>query len=353
MGLLESTIARIEKPDARAAAAAAARQDRLTKPQGSLGELEALSVKIAGILGSERPRLGPGAVFVMAGDHGVCAEGVSAYPATVTRQMAANILAGGAGINVLARRAGARVVLADVGMASDLAPTPGLYIKKVRRGAGNIASGPAMSRDEARRSIEAGIEVFEAELSREPFSIAATGDLGIGNTTPSAAIAAVYSGHPPREIAGRGTGLDDAGLERKIRAIELALATNAPDPRDGLGVLAAVGGLELGGIAGVILAAAANRIPVLVDGFISGAGALIAHSIAPISADYMIAAHLSGDSGQRFMLEALGQRPLLALGMRLGEGTGAALAMTICDAACRCLDEMATFDEAGVSGKGS
>jgi len=351
MSLLESTIAQIREPDAGAIAEAAARQDRLTKPQGSLGELEALSIKIAGIVGSGRPRLGPGAVFVMAGDHGVCAEGVSAYPAEVTLEMARNIARGGAGINALARKAGARVVVADLGMACDLAPAPGIHIKKVRRGAANIARGPAMSRDEARRSVEAGIEVFEAELAREAFAIAATGDMGIGNTTPSTAIASVYTGRAPRELAGRGTGVDDAGLERKIRAIELALAANRPDPEDALGVLAAVGGLEIGGIAGLILAAAARRVPILVDGFISGAGALVAQGLCPLAARYMIAAHVSGDSGHRFMLEALGLKPLLSLGMRLGEGTGAALAMTLCDAACRALDEMATFEEAGVSGK--
>ena len=206
-----------------------------------------------------------------------------------------------------------------------------------------------MSRDEARRSVEVGIEVFEAEFAKEAFGIAATGDMGIGNTTPSAAIAAVMTGAPLRSVVGRGTGVDDAGLERKATAIERALSMNKPDPKDALGVLAAVGGFEIGAIAGTILAAAAHRVPVLVDGFISGAGALIARGLCPLAADYMIASHVSVEPGHRAILAALGLSPLLDLGLRLGEGTGAALAMMLCDAACRVLDEMATFDEAGVS----
>jgi len=351
MNLLESTIARISEPDRDAAASARARQDTLTKPRGSLGRLEDLSVKIAGIAGCPRPRLAPGAVFVMAGDHGVCAEGVSAYPSEVTAQMVLNFLGGGAAINVLARREGARVVVVDVGVASDLAPSPNLYIKKVRPGTANMALGPAMSRDEARRAVEAGIEAFETEFARAPFGIAATGDMGIGNTTPSTALAALFTGKSPRELVGRGTGVDDAGLERKVSAIERALSVNAPSPSDALGALAAVGGLEIGAIAGAMLAAAANRVPVLVDGFISGAGALIARGLAPLSVEYMIAAHASADNGHRAMLASLGLEPLLDLGMRLGEGTGAAIAFGICDAACKTLDEMATFGDAGVSEK--
>jgi nicotinate-nucleotide--dimethylbenzimidazole phosphoribosyltransferase len=352
MDLLNSTIARVVRPDESIRAAARARQDILTKPNGSLGDLEGLSVKIAGIVGSARPRLKGSAIFLMAGDHGVAARGVSAYPSEVTVQMLANILHGGAGINVLARCVGARVVATDVGIAADFDAAPGLYIKKVRRGTADMSIGPAMSRDEARRSIEAGIEVFETELACERFSIAATGDLGIGNTTPSTALAALFSGRPPRDIAGRGTGLDDAGLERKIAVVERALAVNKPESSDPLGALARVGGLEIGAIAGTILAAAADRIPVVVDGFISGAGALVAAGLCPASADYMIAGHLSGDVGHRVMLETLGLEPLLSLGLRLGEGTGAALAISVCEAACRVLDEMATFGEAGVAEKG-
>jgi nicotinate-nucleotide--dimethylbenzimidazole phosphoribosyltransferase len=349
MILLESTIARVRDIDSGAASAARERQDFLTKPKGSLGVFEELSIRIAGITGSSRPRPGHGAVFVMAGDHGVCEEGVSAYPQEVTPQMMQNFLRGGAGINVLARCANARVVITDVGIASDLKPEPGLYIKKIAYGTRNMAKGPAMDRDQARRAVEVGIEVFEAEYDKEAFGIAATGDMGIGNTTPSSAIVAVMTGAATRDVVGRGTGIDDAGLERKISAIDRAIALNRPDRADALGVLAAVGGFEIGAIAGVILAAAAHRMPVLVDGFISGAGALIARGLCPAAAEYMIAAHASVEPGHRIMLGALGLKPILDLGFRLGEGTGAAVAMMLCDAACRVLDEMATFDEAGVS----
>jgi nicotinate-nucleotide--dimethylbenzimidazole phosphoribosyltransferase len=349
MTLLKTTIADIRSVDLSSAETARKRQDLLTKPRGSLGAFEEIASRIAGITGSPRPRLGPGAIFVMAGDHGVCEEGVSAYPREVTREMVENILAGGACINVLARRAGARVVVADVGVAADIPPRSGLYIKKTAYGTKNMAKGPAMDRDQARRCIEAGIEIFEAEYERESFGIAATGDMGIGNTTPSSAIVAVMAGAKPREVVGRGTGIDDSGLERKVTAVERAIEVNHPDESDALGVLAAVGGFEIGAIAGVILAAAARRVPVLIDGFISGAGALIARGLCPASAEYMIAAHASVEPGHKIMLETLGLKPLLDLGFRLGEGTGAAVAMMLCDAACRVLDEMATFGEAGVS----
>ncbi|HTX73335.1 MAG TPA: nicotinate-nucleotide--dimethylbenzimidazole phosphoribosyltransferase [Rectinemataceae bacterium] len=349
MTVLESTIASISEPDARAAETARRRQGRLTKPPGSLGILEDVSVRIAAITGNPRPRLGQGIVFVMAADHGVCDEGISAFPPEVTPQMVLNFVRGGAGINVLARRAGARIAVTDVGVNADLEPAEGLYIRKIARGTGNIARGPAMTREEARKSIEVGIEVFEAELARQDFGIAATGDMGIGNTTSSAALLCALAGVEPRAAAGRGTGIDARGLERKIAVIERALALNRPQPDDALGALAAVGGFEIGAIAGTILAAAGRRIPVLIDGFISGAAALVARGLCPASLKYAIASHCSAESGHRLMLEALGLRPLLDLGLRLGEGTGAALAMPLCDAACRILDEMATFDEAGVS----
>lgn len=349
MTLLDKTIAAIGEPDRGAAEAARARHASLTKPQGSLGLLEELSIRIAGMTGKARPTLGSGAVFVMAGDHGVCAEGVSAFPQEVTPQMLQNFIRGGAGINVLARAAGARVVVTDAGVVPDLEPATGLYLKKVGHGTRNMATGPAMTRDEARRSVEIGIEVFEAEFARERFGIAATGDMGIGNTTPSAAIVAVIAGASVPSVVGRGTGIDDAGVSRKISAIERAISLNAPDPTDALGVLAAVGGFEIGAIAGSILAAAAHRVPILVDGFISGAGALIAKGLCPLSAEYMIAAHASVEPGHQAMLRHLGLKPILDLGLRLGEGTGAALAMPICASACKILDEMATFGEAGVS----
>jgi nicotinate-nucleotide--dimethylbenzimidazole phosphoribosyltransferase len=351
MDLLESTISAIRPASRASADAARARQDELTKPRGSLGRLEALSIRIAAMCGTDRPRLGPGAVFVMAGDHGVAAEGVSLYPPEVTAQMVANILSGGASINVLARAAGARVIAADLGVAVPIPPAPGLWARKIRAGSSNIALGPAMSRDEAVRALEAGIEIFEAEYAAMAFGIAATGDMGIGNTTPSAAMASVFLGLPPADIVGRGTGLDDAGLARKAAIVEKALAANHPDPADGLAVLACLGGFEIGAIAGVCLAAAARRLPVVIDGFISTAGALVAASLAPEARDFMIAGHVSSERGHRAMLDHLGLEPVLDLGLRLGEGTGAALAMPICRAACRILDEMATFAEAGVSDK--
>lgn len=353
MNLLDKTIASIVPSDKEAMAKARAREDDLTKPRGSLGLLEDVAVKIAAMRGTARPRIdaGSGIVFVMAGDHGVTAEGVSLYPAEVTVQMIANILAGGAAINVLSRAAGTRVVVTDAGVAADIAEAPGLYGRKIGKGTRNIAQGPAMTRDEARRAVEAGIEVFEAEYTAKPFQIAATGDLGIGNTTPSAAIAAVYTGLPPSRVVGRGTGLDDAGLARKAAVVERALATNRPDASDALDVLAKVGGFEIGAIAGTCLAAAARRIPVVVDGFISTAGALIAAGLAPASTDYMLAAHSSAEGCHPAMLGRLGLVPLLDLGLHLGEGTGSALAIPLCVAACRILDEMATFSEAGVSDK--
>jgi nicotinate-nucleotide--dimethylbenzimidazole phosphoribosyltransferase len=351
MSLLDNTLAAIRPADREAAAAAQAREDNLTKPRGSLGLLEEVAVKIAAMRGTARPRLGPGAVFVMAADHGVAAEGVSLYPQEVTAQMVANFLAGGAAINVLSKAAGARVVVTDVGVASDIPPSSALYSRKIAPGTANMARGPAMTRDQARRSIEAGMEVFEAECTKEAFHNAATGDMGIANTTPSAAIAAVLMGQPPRSMVGRGTGVDDAGMDRKVTAIEKAISANRPDSSDALDVLAKVGGFEIGAIAGVCLAAAARRMPVVVDGFISTAGALIAASLAPAAKDYMLAAHASAEGGHRAMLAHLGLKPLLDLGLRLGEGTGSALAIPLCVAACRILDEMATFSEAGVSDK--
>lgn len=351
MSTLETTLSKIREPDRGAEEEARRKQASLTKPAGSLGDLESLSIKIAGIQGRADPRVEPGAVFVMAGDHGVCAEGVSAYPPEVTAQMVLNFVKGGAAINALAKCAGARVVVADVGVAVDFDSSIPIYHNKIAHGTKNMATGPAMSHDEAVKSIETGIEVFEAEMSAAPFHIAATGDMGIGNTTASSAIASVFTGASARQLAGRGTGIDDAGLERKIRTIERALQVNAPDPADPIGTLAAVGGFEIGALAGVILASAAHKIPVVVDGYISGAAALLARALSPLSVEYVIAGHLSADVGHGIMLEALGLKPLLSLGMRLGEGTGAALAMTLCSAACRALNEMATFESAGVANK--
>jgi len=343
-------VAEIQPLDQEAMAAARARQDTLTKPAGSLGRLEELSVQLAGITGQPQPKIAHKAVICCAGDHGVVAEGVSAFPQAVTPQMVANILAGGAAISVLARQAGARVKVVDVGVAANLAAHPDLYECKIAWGTRNLAQGPAMTREEAQRSIEVGIFVLEAELA-SGLDIIATGEMGIGNTTPATAIVAALTGLPVRQLAGRGTGLDDKGLEHKIAVIERALQINRPDPTDALDVLAKVGGYEIGAIAGIILAAAAHRLPVVVDGFISTAGALIAAGLCPLVKDYCIASHNSVEVGHQAMWRHLGLEPLLDLNMRLGEGTGAVLAMQLAEAACRILNEMATFASAGVSGK--
>ena len=349
---IEKIISQIQPLDPTAMAAARARQNELTKPPGSLGRLEELSIRVAGITGDPRPKLKHKVVLVMAGDHGVVAEGVSAYPQEVTPQMVANFLHGGAAINVLSRHVGARVVVVDMGVAADIPPHPDLRVRKVAYGTHNIAHRPAMSRDQALQCLENGAEVFQEQLALG-LDILATGDMGIGNTTPSAAIAAAITEHPVEEIAGRGTGVDDSGLGRKIQAIQRALQANQPDPADGLDVLAKVGGFEIGGLAGAILAAAANRRPIVIDGFISTAAAMIAVSLAPVVRDYLIAAHTSMELGHHLMMKWLGVAPLLDLQMRLGEGTGAALAMSLVEAACKTLDEMATFNEAGVSDKES
>jgi nicotinate-nucleotide--dimethylbenzimidazole phosphoribosyltransferase len=345
---VEDLIAQIGPLDGTAMAAARARQDMLTKPRGSLGRLEALSVQLAGITGNPRPSLQHKVIITMAGDHGVVAEGVSAYPQAVTPQMVYNFLRGGAAINVMARHVGARVIVVDMGVAAVLEAHPNLVDKKVALGTGNIARGPAMSREQAGRALLAGAEVVEAEISRG-LDILGTGDMGIGNTTPSTAIAAALTGQPVAELAGRGTGVDDAGLARKVAAVQRALAANQPDRGDALDVLAKVGGFEIGGLAGAILAAAAHRRPAVIDGFISTAAAMIAVGLAPQVRPYLVAAHRSQERGHALMLEWLALTPLLDLDMRLGEGTGAALGISLAEVACKILGEMATFGEAGVS----
>jgi nicotinate-nucleotide--dimethylbenzimidazole phosphoribosyltransferase len=346
---IEETCAAIAPLDEAAKAAARARQNVLTKPAGSLGRLEALAVQLAGITGKTVPSVERKTVIVLAGDHGVVAEKVSAYPSDVTAQMVLNFLRGGAAINVLARQAGARVVVADVGVAADLPDDPNLLVLKIARGTGNFVHGPAMSREQATRAIEAGIQIVSGEVARG-LDLVATGEMGIGNTTPASAIVAVYSGLPVVEVTGRGTGVDDAGLERKVEAIERAIALHRPDGADPLGVLASVGGVEIGAIAGVCIGAAAHGVPVLVDGFISAAGALIAAELCPAVTPYLIASHLSVERGHAVLWDLLGLDPLLDLDLRLGEGTGAVLAMHLVEAACRIMAEMATFAEAGISG---
>jgi nicotinate-nucleotide--dimethylbenzimidazole phosphoribosyltransferase len=290
------------------------------------------------------------AIFTMAGDHGVVAEGVSKYPQEVTPQMVANFVAGGAGINALARQAGASVVVVDMGVAAPLdvlAASGKIISKRIGPGTANLAQGPAMSRLQAVAALEAGIEV--AMQAAGTVDLLGTGDMGIGNTTPSSAIVAVFSGRPVAEVTGHGTGIDPGQFAHKVAVIERGLRVNRPDPADGLDVLSKVGGFEIGGIAGLILGAAALKKPVVVDGFISTAGALIAHSLCPAAAGYMIAAHRSVEQGHRVALELLGKQPLIDLDLRLGEGTGAALAMNFVEAAYRILTEVATFDEAMVS----
>ena len=349
---IDKLISQIPPLDEAAMSAARARQDTLTKPRGSLGRVETLSIQLAGITGNPRPQLQHKVILTMAGDHGVVAEGVSAYPQEVTPQMVANFLHGGAAINVLARHVGARVVVVDLGVAAELESHAGLVEKKVARGTANIARGPAMSRDQAVQALLAGAEVAEAEIARG-LDILGTGDMGIGNTTPSAAIAAAMTGRSPAEIVGRGTGVDDAGLARKVAAVQRALTANRPDPADAVDVLAKVGGFEIGGLAGAMLAAAAQRKPVVVDGFISTAAAMIAVGLAPEARSYLIPAHRSQERGHRLMLDWLGLEPLLDLDLRLGEGTGAAFGISLAEAACKILNEMATFSEAGVSEKES
>lgn len=348
--MLNDIIARIQGLDETAMAAATARQNRLTKPAGSLGRLEELSIQLAGITGKEIPVLKDKVIITMAGDHGVVAEGVSAFPQEVTPQMVLNFLHGGAAINVLSRHVGARIVIVDMGVAAELPSYTSLVNRKIACGTANMTRGPAMRREQAEQAILTGVEVVEVEIARG-LDIVGTGDMGIGNTTPSAAIAAVLTGLEPAKIAGRGTGVDDAGLKRKIDAIERALAINRPDPQDGLDVLSKVGGFEIGGLAGVILGAAANRKAVMVDGFISTAAAMIAVVLAPAVRPYLISAHRSQEYGHSQMVAWLGLKPLVDFDLRLGEGTGAALGISIAEASCKILAEMATFAEAGVSDK--
>ncbi len=348
MSLLDDTIGRITGLDEAAAQAARDRQDQLTKPQGALGVLEEISVKVAGITGQVMPKPGSKTVIVMAADHGVASAGVSAYPPEVTPQMVANFLHGGAAINVLARHAGAEVRVVDMGVATETVH-PALISRRIRPGTANMAEGPAMSREEAVRAVEAGIEEGLAAIAAGA-EFLATGDMGIGNTTAASAITACLTGLDPADLTGRGTGLDDAGLERKVGIIRQALTVNQPDPADAMDVLCKVGGLEIAGIAGAILAAAAERRPVVIDGFISASGALIAAGLCHTSIDFMLASHLSVEKGHRAALNRLGLRPVIDADMRLGEGTGAALTLGIVDASLKILAEMATFAEAGVSG---
>jgi len=324
--------------------------DNLTKPLGSLGRLEELVKQVCGITGRITPSLENKVIFTLAADHGVTEEGVSAYPKEVTAQMVYNFLNGGAGINVLSRHVGARVVVADLGVAQDLKFDSRLAVKKIGYGTKNMAKGPAMSREEALKAITAGIEIFNAEFIKG-VDIIGTGEMGIGNTTAASAITAVFTKRPPEEITGKGAGLNDDGLTRKIEVIKKSLKINRPDRADAIDVLSKVGGFEIAGLVGIILAAASRKIPVVVDGFISTAAALAAFEIEPKAKGYMIAAHKSQEAGHKIILDYIGLRPLLDLGLRLGEGTGGALAIGLVDAAVKILTQMATFKGANVSEK--
>lgn len=344
--LLQRTIEMIDVLDQEAMNLARERMDNLIKPPGSLGQLEEIAIKIAGITGAPRPKIDKRTVITMGGDHGVVEEGVSAAAQDVTWQMLAAIANGVAGVGVLARHAGAIQIVVDIGVAADVT-IPGVQKQKVRAGTGNISVGPAMTREEAVAAIETGIKVALAEIEQGA-TLIALGDMGIGNTTPSSAILAALGGYSVSEVTGRGTMINDVALNQKRQAVARAMEVNKPDPADGLDVLAKVGGLEIAGLAGVALGCASKRVPVLLDGFITTAAALIAATIEPKAKLYMLASHLSGEPGHELMLEMLGLKPMLLMQMRLGEGTGAALAMHIVEAACKVLDEMVTFQEAGV-----
>lgn len=351
MNILEQTCQEIFPQDSHYRAQAQSRLEQLALPYWALGDLMDLAIELAGITRSIELSFERKAVVTMAGDHGVVAEGVSKFPAEVTPQMVYNFVTGGAGINALARQVGAEVCVVDMGVNADLsglAASGKILDRKVGFGTNNIAHGPAMSIANARKAIEAGIDVAN-ELG-DRFDLFGTGDMGIGNTTPSSAIAAVVTGKPIEDLTGRGTGLDDQQLTQKVKTIKAILEVNKPDPHNGLDILAKVGGYEIGGIAGLILGAAALKKPVVVDGFISTAGALIAHKIEPFVKDYLIFAHRSVEPGHKYMQEVLGcQKPLLDLNLRLGEGTGAALAMNLVDAAAAVLTQIATFAEAAVA----
>jgi nicotinate-nucleotide--dimethylbenzimidazole phosphoribosyltransferase len=348
MTIIEKTCNEVKPLDKKAMDTARLRQDDLTKPRGSLGALEELSVRIAGMQGTSRPRAEKKAVITMAADHGVVAEGVTLYPQEVTRQMVLNFISGGAAINVLSKLAGARVVVIDIGVIGGFPNTPGLTCKMIDFGTKNMAQGPAMTRQQAVDAVETGIATVEEEISKG-LDLVGTGEMGIGNTTASSAIFSALSGIEVPEVTGRGTGIDDTQLKHKIKIIEKAISLNRPDPADPIDVLSKVGGFEIGGLAGVILGAASHRVPVVIDGFISSAAALLAVRICPGVHDYLVASHMSAEAGHKKLLGYMKLKPLLNLDMRLGEGTGSVLGMNIIEAAVRTLNEMATFSEAGVS----
>ncbi|MBI5676310.1 MAG: nicotinate-nucleotide--dimethylbenzimidazole phosphoribosyltransferase [Nitrospirae bacterium] len=349
---LESILSSITNTNGKFAEQAQNRLDSLTKPQGSLGRLEEFAKQLVAITENPMPSLNKKAVFTFAGDHGVADEGVSAFPKAVTQQMVFNFINGGAGINVLARHAGADVVVVDIGVDGDLGniKSDAFVSRKVISGTMNMRKGPAMTREETLKCIAVGVELAD-EYVKKGYKIFATGEMGIANTTPSSAITAVMTGKTVEEITGKGTGINDEAWKHKVQVIKDAISFNMPDPADPVDVLAKVGGAEIGGIAGLIIGAAANKVPIVIDGFISTAGALIAYMIEPKTKGYMFAAHNSQEAGHKALLEKIGLRPILDLDLRLGEGTGAALAMLMIEGGLKIYKEMATFAEASVSGK--
>lgn len=343
---LQTVIDQIQPVSEARQAEIQSRIDRQAKPVGSLGRLEEFARRYVAITGREAVRAKR--IYTFAGDHGVVAEGVSAFPQEVTPQMVFNFVDGGASINALARHAGAEVLVVDMGVATDFEDHEGLIKRKIAKGTANFTKGPAMSREQALQALETGVEMAK-QAKADGIDLVGTGDMGIGNTTPSAAIAACLCALPIEQVTHRGTGIDDEGLARKIVAISRGLEVNQPDVSDAVDVLAKVGGFEIGGIAGLVLGCAAEGIPVLVDGFISTAGALLASELHPNVRDYIFAAHQSVEIGHHHMLVRIGQQPMLDLGLRLGEGTGGALAMTLIEGGLQVLREVLTFAEAGVS----
>jgi nicotinate-nucleotide--dimethylbenzimidazole phosphoribosyltransferase len=352
MSLLEQALKKIKPVETSYYDKAQARLDILTKPQGSLGRLEEFARRYAAIRETLNPRVRKKAVFTFAGDHGVAEEGVSAFPKEVTPQMVFNFIRGGAGINVIARHVGADVIVIDIGVdyefAEEIHGSNEFLKRNVGSGTKNMTKGPAMARDEAVRALEVGIDVANEYASRG-YDIFGTGDMGIANTTPSSAIVAAITGRPVEEVTGRGTGINGQSFNRKVAVIKKALEVNRPNPKDPIDVLAKVGGLEIAGIAGLIIGGAARRIPVVVDGFISTAGALIATELEPKIKDYIFMAHKSVEVGHQAMLDWIGHKPFVDLNLRLGEGTGAALGISLIECGVKVMTEMATFADAGVS----
>jgi len=351
VSLLTETIAAIMPASIEAMAAARERQSMLTKPRGSLGVLEGLGTRLCGMYGQCPPPLAePVAIAVFAGDHGVHAQRVSAWPQEVTTQMVGNFLAGGAVINAFARQVGAAVVVVDIGVAGRVPAAAGLMSRKVGAGTADMTKGPAMSLAQVRAAIDVGIDVAR-DLVSQGNRLLVTGDMGIANSTASAALISVFTGLDVAAVTGRGTGIDDGMLARKVSVIQTAIRVNTASPGDPIGALAGVGGFEHAGLVGFLLAAAALRTPVILDGVIACSAALVARAMAPQAADYWVAGHRSVEPGATAALAHLDLVPLVDLGMALGEGTGAALAVPLVQACARILREVATFDSAGVSDK--